>query len=70
MGFTLGYPAVGDEPTVITLRRPGSDPATVEMRAAETSWDGGTAFVVNLHDITARMRSGEEQRRSRSAATT
>ena len=63
MGFPLGYPAAGEEPTVITLRRPGLDAASVEMRAAEISWDGGTAYVVNLHDITARLRSDEEKRR-------
>ncbi len=62
MGVTLGYPSIGDEPTVITLRRPGMDAATVEMRSAETAWDGTTAFVVNLHDITARMRAAEERR--------
>ncbi len=61
-GFNLGYPLAGDEPTIITLRPPGTDAAIIEMRAAETPWDDGTAFVVNLHDITERTRGDAEQR--------
>ena len=37
----------------------------MELRAAETLWDGEAAFVVNLHDITERKRAEDTRVASR-----
>jgi len=62
-GYSLGYPAVGGEPTTITVRRDDGQFAVVEMRAIETLWQGEPAFVVNLHDVTATRKAEAERER-------
>ncbi len=64
IGLELGYPAAGDEATIINLPGTGDQRAIVEMRAAETTWDDRPAFVVNLRDVTLEVRSEQNLRQS------
>lgn len=52
IGYHLGYPAVGDQPLLISLRRSDGRIARIEMRAAAIRWGVEACFVVNLHDVT------------------
>ena len=62
VGHHLGYPAADGETVVITCKKGNSDPAIVEMHAAEISWEGSPAFVVNLHDVTASRHAEQKLR--------
>lgn len=42
----------------------GEESATLEMRAADTSWDGESACLVSIRDITARKHAEETLRKS------
>lgn len=61
-GYQLGYPSVGREPMLVTLRQQNGATAVVEMRVARTTWEGAPAFVVNLRDVTERQRATEQIR--------
>ena len=69
IGYPLGYPAVENEPYEITISREDSF-TIIEMRTAETIWEGKPAFVVNLHDVTdikkaeKKLRESEERYRT------
>jgi two-component system, cell cycle sensor histidine kinase and response regulator CckA len=60
IGYQFGYPSADGKPSEIILRPGKSDMAIVEMRAAETSWEGKPAFVINLHDITLKRKSFDQ----------
>jgi len=63
VGRHLGVPVEGSESAVVTLSRAATGTATVELRFAEITWEGEPAFVVNLHDITARKTAEEDAER-------
>lgn len=63
IGYHLGYPAVGGEPSTVTFPRGKGEAAIVEMRAMETRWEGESAFVVNLHDITEAKSAFDQAQR-------
>jgi signal transduction histidine kinase len=58
----LGRPAVAGEAVEITVRRSGGKPAEVEMRVVEIAWNGHSALLASLRDVSAQ-RALEERRR-------
>jgi signal transduction histidine kinase len=60
----LGRPMTGGETAEITVHRPDSRPAEVEMRVVEVTWDGEPALLASLRDISARRAQDERQRQS------
>jgi methanogenic corrinoid protein MtbC1 len=61
IGLHLGQPAIYEPVEIIV---PSGDGARyVEMRAAEIGWEGQTASLASLRDITDRKRAEEELRR-------
>jgi len=65
-GSHLGFPVVGDS-TEIDIVRPGGSCITVELRAADSDWDGERAILVSLRDISDR-KSLEIERVARARA--
>lgn len=61
VGQLFGFPIAADEATEIEIVRAHSDPVFVEMRFAETEWDGEHAFVASLRDVTERANLVEQQ---------
>lgn len=56
IGSMYGYPLREGEPTQVEITRANAPSLTVEMRLAQTTWNGAQAWFVNLHDITERHR--------------
>ncbi len=52
----FGVPAREDQSMEIDILRPNSEPAVVLLRAVETRWDGETASMLTLRDVTERER--------------
>ena len=57
----FGFPLVTGETTEIELRSRG-EPRTAEMRVVQSEWQGATAYIASLRDITERRRAEENQR--------
>jgi len=51
-GELFGLPLMKDEVTEVDVVRRGKEPGTAEMRVVETEWNGRTAFLALLHDVT------------------
>ena len=51
-----GYPLCEGAPTQVEIARANGPGRTVEMRLAQTTWNGAPAWFVSLHDITERHR--------------
>ncbi|MEO8624628.1 MAG: PAS domain-containing sensor histidine kinase, partial [bacterium] len=66
VGSHLGFPVVG-ESTEIDIVRPGGTCITVELRAADSDWNGERAILVSLRDISDR-KSLEIERVARARA--
>ncbi|MEP7001690.1 MAG: HAMP domain-containing sensor histidine kinase [bacterium] len=66
VGSHLGFPVVG-ESTEIDIVRPGGTCITVELRAADSDWNGERAILVSLRDISDR-KSLEVERVARARA--
>ena len=62
LGESLGLPVVAGETTEIDIIRRGGETATAEMRVVETMWEGESAYLASLHDITERKRAEEQLR--------
>ncbi|MES0156405.1 PAS domain S-box protein [Mesorhizobium sp. M0018] len=60
----LGRPVVSGETAEITVARPGSKAAEVEMRVVEVTWDGKPALLASLRDVSARPAQEERQLQS------
>ncbi len=58
LGRDFGFPvSIGEgKATELQLIQADGELVIAEMRAAETEWDGGGAYVVSLHDITERIQ--------------
>lgn len=56
IGSAYGYPLREDAPTQVEITRADAPSLTVEMRLAQTSWNGEPAWFVSLHDATERHR--------------
>ncbi|MGL5033227.1 MAG: PAS domain S-box protein, partial [Microcystaceae cyanobacterium] len=53
----IGIPLEQDGPTEITLHRPNGESMVAEMRLAQITWEGTSAHLLSLQDITERYRS-------------
>jgi light-regulated signal transduction histidine kinase (bacteriophytochrome) len=60
LGTSFGFPVVAGETTEIEILCRGEILTVVEMRVAETEWEGTEAFLATLRDITERKRAKEE----------
>ena len=56
LGEMFGFPLVGGARTEIDVIRGDGRPVAAEMRVVETEWDGETAYIAALRDITERKR--------------
>jgi len=59
LGELFGFPLVAGEATELNIVRRGGETAIAEMRVVETEWEGKTAYLTSLHNITKRQRVGE-----------
>jgi signal transduction histidine kinase len=58
-GSPLGFPVVAGESAEIEIIRPDGSPVAAELRVVETDWEGQSARLVTLRDITDRKRAEE-----------
>lgn len=58
VGSPFGFPIVAEETTEVDLLSDGI-PRVAEMRVVESEWEGETAYIASLRDITDR-RAGEQ----------
>lgn len=56
IGSAYGYPLREDAPGQVEIMRADAPSLTVEMRLAQTLWNGEPAWFVSLHDATERHR--------------
>ena len=61
IGAQFGFPIVDGETTEIDVVRRGGETVTAEMRVVETEWEGETAHLASLRDITDRKRAEHER---------
>lgn len=54
IGQPFAIPLTGGETAEIVIERPGRKPWTVEVRVSDIRWEGMTAFLASLRDVTAR----------------
>ncbi len=52
LGEPFGFPMVAGEPTEVDIVRVDGKTAIAEMRVVEIDWEGETAHLASLHDIT------------------
>ena len=62
VGESFGYPMLAGETTEIDILRKGGTPVVAELRVVETQWEGETACVISLRDITDRREAEEKAR--------
>ena len=60
LGELFGFPLMKDTAIEVDIVRHGNESGIAEMQAAETEWDGQSAYLVLLHDITERKRAKEQ----------
>ncbi len=56
-GAAFPYPLAPDAPVEVEVRRRDGSRAVAEMQAVETVWEGAAAWLVSLHDVSARVRA-------------
>ena len=59
LGLPFGLPLVSGKFTEIELLR-GCDPVAAEMHVTRIGWEGDSAYLVSLHDITERKEAEEK----------
>ncbi len=57
LGKQFGFPVVAGETTELDIVRRDRETAVAEMRVVETEWEGKTAYLASLRDITERKRA-------------
>jgi len=62
MGEMFDFPVVAGETTEIDIVRRDGKPGMAEMRVVETKWDGETAYLASVRDITERKQVEEKLR--------
>jgi signal transduction histidine kinase len=62
LGKQLGYPIVAGETTELGIIRRGGEPGVAEMRVVGIEWEGETAYLASLRDITERKQVEDELR--------
>ncbi len=63
LGHDFGFPIVAGATTEIDLVRRGGGTTVAELRVVETTWEGQSAALVSLRDITDRRHAEERARR-------
>ena len=63
VGTEFGFPIVAGETTEIDLLRRGGTLVTAELRVTEVPWEGRSARLISLRDITARKEAEQASRR-------
>jgi len=58
-GTVFGYPVIGADLAELDIISTNGQTIVVEMRVAETEWDGRPAFLIQLRDITRRKQMQE-----------
>jgi signal transduction histidine kinase len=61
IGKPFGFPLVKDETTELDLLTDGA-PRVAEMRVVESEWEGRTAYIASLRDVTERKRAEQGAR--------
>jgi signal transduction histidine kinase len=61
LGTPFGFPLVTGETTEVDLPRNG-EPRVAEMRVVESEWEGETACIASLRDVTERKRAEHDAR--------
>ena len=56
VGESFGYPVLAGEKTEVDIVSKGEEAITAEMRMVEIEWDGKSACLASLRDITERKR--------------
>ncbi len=56
LGESFGYPVVAGEKTEVDIVHKGGEAITAEMRMVEIDWDGESACLASLRDITERRQ--------------
>ena len=59
VGRELGFPVVAGDSVEVDIVRPAAPPITAELRVVETDWDGESALLVSLRDVSDRKRAEE-----------
>jgi len=59
-GEMFGFPIVAGEKTEVEIIRKGGKTATVEMHVVEIEWEGETAYLASLRDITERKEMEQQ----------
>jgi len=62
LGEMFVFPVVAGETTEIDIVRRDGKPGVAEMRVVETKWDGETAYLASVRDITERKQVEEKLR--------
>jgi len=63
LGEDFGFPVMAGETTELDIVHRGGERAVAEMRVVETEWEGESAYLASLRDITERKwAEGEKQR--------
>ncbi|MFQ5794929.1 MAG: HD domain-containing phosphohydrolase [Candidatus Bipolaricaulia bacterium] len=60
----FGFPVVAGETMELDIIRRDQDVRVAEMRVVETEWEGKSAYLASLRDITERKRAEEELQQS------
>lgn len=64
LGETLGIPIVSGETVEIDIKNQQNSPGVAEMRVAETEWEGSTAYLALLRDITKHKQMEQDLKQS------
>jgi diguanylate cyclase (GGDEF)-like protein/PAS domain S-box-containing protein/putative nucleotidyltransferase with HDIG domain len=64
LGRPFEYASVQEGNRELVITRPNGNSLVVDMRVVETPWESGKAFLISMHDITARKRAEEVLRES------
>jgi len=61
LGRQFGYPIVAGETPEIDIIRRGRETGVAEMRVVEIEWEGETAYLASLRDVTERKQLHEKR---------
>jgi signal transduction histidine kinase len=62
LGELFGFPLVAGKTTELDIVHGNEETSVAEMRVVETEWEGKTAYLASLRDITERKRAEEKLR--------
>jgi signal transduction histidine kinase len=65
LGEPFGFPLVAGEATEVEIRRKDGEVRTAEMRVVEIEWQGKSASLASLRDVTEAKRMREELEQAR-----